>query len=319
MRIGVVGCGHVGFAYLQWLAGQGHEVVGVDPLTSVRKAIHDTLGSDAVASDDIGALAGCSSVHICVPTDPFASGEADLRIFDAVIDDLVDLDASGAEIRVISQRSTCPPGTGDSAAARFSERVAYGVNPSFLRKAAIAVDTAAPERLAFGGPAAYRQHLELLHEAISAPRFVTESRSVIELLKYVENALDALLLSFWNELLLFANAQGVAAADFCYLLDGIGDRAKFSSCARVPGRAFGLWCLPKDLDALIAAFDAAGLQGTTLRAAREVNNSIRQTLGDGTESSIALFEDGATISLTDRGRSQVYEALGGPVAPEFKS
>jgi GDP-mannose 6-dehydrogenase len=315
MKVGVIGCGNVGFAYLQWLAKQGHSVVGVDPKAAVRQAICRALGSSAAASD-IGAVAGCDSVHICVPTDPLPSGYADLGIFQTVIADLVELDRSQAEVKVISQRSTCPPGTGDSAAGRFSERVTYGVNPSFLRKAAIAVDTARPERLALGGPPAYRQHVELLHRTVDAPRFVAESRSLVELLKYVENALDALLLSFWNDVLRFAHTLKIAPEDFCDLLGAIGDRAKFRSCARVPGRAFGLWCLPKDLDAFIAEFEAAGLEGATLRAARHVNGVTRKTLGEGGESSIALFTHGPTISLTDRGKEQVQSAFGRLDAPE---
>src|SRR5947209_12242418 len=84
MRIGVVGCGNVGFSTLQVSAERGHEVLGYDLNLAVRSNIGKCFGLSAVAVD-LSDLTGCEIIFICVPTDSRASGECDLSIYEAAV------------------------------------------------------------------------------------------------------------------------------------------------------------------------------------------------------------------------------------------
>ena len=307
-KTAVVGCGKVGYAYLEWLAAQGFSVIGLDPGPAVQQRIRQSFG-DAAIANDYSDLVDCESIHICVPTEPAGDQSADLSIIEAVAEQLLPVAQSSAVLRVISQRSTCPPGTADRIGATF-DSVSYGVNPSFLRKAAIVNDTAAPERIALGGSHEYITYMQALYYSQAAPHFVSASRPLVELLKYTENTMDAVLVSFWNELLVYASQIGLAGEDFAYLLDRFGDRPKFAAAVRVPGKAFGLWCLPKDISALQLAFSSAGCPSPILKATQETNGYIATRTGVGSASSIDLLKvDNGHLELSHHGRSQVVEAM----------
>lgn len=307
--VGVIGCGNVGFSHLCWLASKGWNVIGFDTSPGARSRIVEALSRDNLVND-FEELSSCSAVHVCVPTDPGDDGAADLLIIEDIVDRLAYLEQTGADIEVVSQRSTCPPGTAERFSRKF-QRIAYGVNPSFLRKSSIERDTRDPERLAYGGPSEFLQHMDEVYVDVGAPVFRSASATVVEALKYVENALDALLLSFWNEMLLYAQAMDMDAADFCRLVNHIGDRPKFASAARVPGRAFGLWCLPKDLSALLFEMNTRGVPVGTLDGAKRTNDVIRGMFGEGRLGSTELFlcEHGQ-VKLTKEGIAQITAILG---------
>ena len=65
--VGVIGCGKVGGEYLAWLHEQGHVVFGYDVASAPRAKMSAIVGADRVV-DRIDDLAGCVSLHICVPT-----------------------------------------------------------------------------------------------------------------------------------------------------------------------------------------------------------------------------------------------------------
>ena len=85
---------------------------------------------------------------------------------------------------------------------------------------------------------------------------------------------------------------------------------KFASVARVPGHAFGLWCLPKDLSALHAALCTADTPRGTIGGALQSNVAIEALLGVGRSPGTSLFEyhDGR-FHLTDQGTAQVQAAF----------
>ena len=245
MKVAVIGCGNVGFAHLAWMKKRGFDVLGYDINPKVKKRIAETIGETCVAYD-FKDLIFCDSIHICVPTEPVADGSADMSIYDDVIERLVSVLDNHRPISVI-QRSTCPPGSADRYAKCFGNNISYGVNPSFLRKASIVQDTEHPERVAIGGKGLSIVHMTEIYHDVVAPRYVTESRTSVELLKYVENTLDAMLISYWNEILEYSVSLGLETEEVLRLIEKIGDREKFQTVSRVPGMAFGLWCLPKDL------------------------------------------------------------------------
>jgi UDP-glucose 6-dehydrogenase len=290
---------------MRWLASCGWRVIGYDVSEMVRAAIDEEFGHTSVATC-LGDLEHCQSVHICVPTDPKPDGSADLSIVAEVVVALGQLPG----IPIISQRSTCPPGTGDSM-ARLAPSATYGVNPSFLRKSRIEQDNRSPERVAIGGPARYVDHILEIYDGIVSPVVITESRTAIEFLKYAENAVDAVLLSLWNELLLYARTLELSSDDMTLLLDRFGDRPKFASTTRVPGKTFGLWCLPKDLRALAWELSRFDVPANTIAGAIQTNDDVAGELGEGRHGSTQLFDfDEARICLTELGRKQVRNVLG---------
>ena len=84
MRVGVVGCGNVGFSTLVVSHEKGHDVVGYDPSSSVQQRIATECGADAVATS-LDLLLERDILFICVPTDPGPNGECDLSIFEDVV------------------------------------------------------------------------------------------------------------------------------------------------------------------------------------------------------------------------------------------
>jgi nucleotide sugar dehydrogenase len=307
-RVAVVGCGKVGFTFMEWLAASGHDVLGYDIDRSVRRRISDVFGRSAVCAE-LADVNGAASVHLCVPTEPASDGSADISVVTEAAKELAELERQGAYFGSISQRSTCPPGTADRLANLFIG-VPYGVNPSFIRKATVREDTFTPERVALGGPQAYIETMMELYRDTSGSRFITQSRPVVELLKYAENAIDSVLISAWNELLAYAVEVGIEANDFCGLVDNFSARAKFSSSLRVPGQAFGMWCLPKDLNALIKEMRDKGVTSHTFEGARSTNSEAFGELGEGSQPGSALFNfRGGRIRLTPVGRDQVRQAF----------
>lgn len=184
------------------------------------------------------------------------------------------------------------------------------VNPSFLRKASIERDTEFPARIALGGPELYIRHMLDIYRGVDGSPFVTDSRVCVELLKYAENALDAVLISLWNEFLTYNYSLGMSPDEFAFLLDCFGERAKFASGMRVPGRAFALWCLPKDLRALIFEMVSAKLPANTLEGALETNYALEEILGVGSSPSIELFDESRQqLRLKRQGHEQVEAAM----------
>lgn len=276
MKIGVIGCGNVGFSHLLWLSKQ-NEVLGFDIDDKVKSAIMTRLGHNSVANS-IADLQECESIHICVPTERAQDGSADMSIYEQVIHSL-NHSLRARQTTFVVQRSTCPPGTADRYASFLGPNISYGVNPSFLRKSSIQQDTEQPERIAFGGDEPFLKHLEEIYKPIEAPIFKSENRSAVELLKYIENSLDSLLVSFWNEMLEYASQLSINTQDFVQILNKISDRPKFQSVLRVPGKAFGLWCLPKDLSALLSCMEQVGIKAPTLQGALDTNNRLADEVG----------------------------------------
>lgn len=295
MRIGVIGCGNVGFAHLLWLHNKGFSVIGLDTNVNVQQAIVKSLGVHALAKG-VEDLLDCDSIHICVPTEPNEDGTADLSIIENVVSDIAKYFYESDNLSVV-QRSTCPPDTANKYAKLLGPNISYGVNPSFLRKASIEFDTEKPERIAIGGNGLVVEHLNIIYKDIDCPRFYSESRSTVELLKYVENTIDAMLISYWNEILNYAALINLDVSDMVQIMQHIGDRPKFRSVVRVPGKAFGLWCLPKDINALLFSMADKGAISNTMKGVLETNQMIENNQGVGDLPAKKLWDDLSNNSI----------------------
>lgn len=304
MKIAVIGCGNVGFAHLVWMKKRGFDVLGYDINPEVQKQIGQAIGETCVAHE-LKNLASCDSVHICVPTEPSANGSADMSIYENVIYGLVSVLDDFRPISVI-QRSTCPPGSADRYAKCFGDNISYGVNPSFLRKSSIIQDTEHPERVAIGGYGLSVLHMEEIYQDVDAPRYVTENRTSVELLKYVENTLDAMLISYWNEILEYSVSLGLKTKEVIYLLEKIGDREKFQTVSRVPGKAFGLWCLPKDLKALIIEMKEKEIFPNLMEGILNTNVRFEEQTSIGLTPAQELWEmSNGHVRVLEEGKQQI--------------
>lgn len=308
MKIGVIGCGNVGFSHLVWLNKQGFSVIGLDSLSSVKNRISLEFGNKCVANTMMD-LIDCDSIHICVPTEPAKDGSADLSIYEEVIFSLLECLNNVSHPISIVQRSTCPPGSADKYAKLFRENVSYGVNPSFLRKASITQDTDAPERIAIGGTGQVVNDLKKIYSTLNAPYYESPKRSAVELLKYVENTIDSLLISYWNDILRYASMIGLETNDFIQLMEHIGDRPKFNSVVRVPGKAFGMWCLPKDLNALIICMEKLNLTPHTLKGSLITNFEMVTKEGYGDVPAQSLWNCSKKTHILPEGVSQIEKYM----------
>lgn len=84
LKIGIIGCGHVGYSHLIWLAKKGFSVKGLDVDEKVKEKIYREFGPKSVASS-ISDMIDCNSIHICVPTEQNSNGSADLTIIENVV------------------------------------------------------------------------------------------------------------------------------------------------------------------------------------------------------------------------------------------
>jgi UDP-glucose 6-dehydrogenase len=197
----------------------------------------DRFGA-AATLPTLDRLSGFDVVFLCVPTEPIdGTGAADLSIIEGLVENFAGLERHPWwRPPVLVQRSTCPPGTAATA---------YAVNPSFLAKSTQWLDSDCPSRIAYAGPSGARALLARLYSGFpGSPCFASDSYEAVELLKYIENSIDAVLISLWNEFLCLADALGVSRSDFLEVLRATPDRDRFATTVRVPGGAFGLGCDP---------------------------------------------------------------------------
>jgi nucleotide sugar dehydrogenase len=298
MRIGVIGCGNVGFSMLLVCAEQGHQILGFDVGDAARRRIATELGLACVAPT-LRDLAPCEIIFVCVPTDPYAqSRQCDLTTLFQVVRE-ADQVLCGEPRPVLVIRSTCPPGT----ARQISDLITLptGVNPSFLTKKTKLADTRVPPRIAYAGPPLVLERLDAFYGLTeSSELFRTSNLEAVEYLKYVENCMDAVLISLWNEFFAYGIGVGLSIDDIIHVMERLGDRPRFASTVRVPGGAFGKWCLPKDLDALVCDARARGIPFNVLEAASMTNDWVRKTWGENPHAFHDLLElRGGRLALTE--------------------
>lgn len=308
MIVGVVGCGNVGYNTLRAFKQHRFGVRGYDIDTAAVNRVNQGIGPH-VASDQIETLDECDVVFICVPTDPTESGKANLDIYNEVVKIMAAREvAVSVNWKAVVQRSTCPPGTALKMSAKFS-RSGYIVNPSFLRKATAWEDTIRPERIAIGGQPEVRKALEHLYANFPGSRYLADDFRPVELLKYMENAIDAVLISLSNEFLSIADKVGMSRLDFIEMLGAISDRPKFATTVRVGGQAFGMWCLPKDLAAIAAEFPEIT---QTMQAALRTNLVVSSEFGENKIPGTSLYNlENGKIVLSDLGRNYLEEVRTG--------
>jgi GDP-mannose 6-dehydrogenase len=276
MKVSVFGLGYVGSVSAAALAGDGHQVVGLDingeKVASVNAGKSpiiepglDQLLARAVgerrlrATTDVAEAIGHSDVSlVCVGTPSRRNGSLDLTFLTRVCEQI------GAALRdkpayhVVVIRSTVLPGTTHDVLIPTLERASgktYGdgfgvsVNPEFLREGSAIADFRKPPLTLVGhNHAADASGTIALYQAIDAP-LVSTSIRIAEMMKYTSNAWHALKVCFANEIGNLCKRVGVDSHEvmdiFCR-----DEKLNLSSYYMKPGFAFGGSCLPKDVRAL---------------------------------------------------------------------
>jgi GDP-mannose 6-dehydrogenase len=284
MRVSVFGLGYVGSVTAAYLAGAGHEVVGVDvngdkvallnravpPVVEpgLAELLEDVVGAgrlrattsaaDAVRASDIAL--------VCVGTPGKPNGQLSTTALARVAAEIGAALARDAKRYAVVVRSTVLPGTTEGvvvpalrrAAGRAVAGVRVAVNPEFMREGSSLRDFAAPPLTLVGSPEPETSgELRRLYASVEAPWVQTDVRTA-EMVKYAANAFHALKVCFANEMGDICAALGADAREVMRIF-ALDTKLNVSAAYLQPGFAFGGSCLPKDLRAMLHAARAADL------------------------------------------------------------
>jgi GDP-mannose 6-dehydrogenase len=157
---------------------------------------------------------------------------------------------------------------GEAPGARYE--IAY--SPEFTRDGTALADYFGPARIVVGEDRPRsRQTLLDLHAGIEAPIFWT-SFEVAELTKLADNSFHALKVAFANEIGRFALRSGISPSEVFDIFQA-DTKLNLSAAYLQPGGAFGGPCLPKDVRALAACIEKAGVTAPVIGHIDESNAS----------------------------------------------
>ncbi|MEV5298763.1 nucleotide sugar dehydrogenase [Amycolatopsis methanolica] len=279
MRISVFGLGYVGCVSAACLAGEGHEVIGVDinpvKIDLVRRGkapvVEERIGELTAAVVASGALratmnvaeaiAGSEISLVCVGTPSAPNGSLSTAFLERVTEEIGGALAGKTGRHTVVFRSTMLPGTCLDLLVPILEKasgltagVHFGVavNPEFLREGSSVKDFFDPPKTVIGelDPAS-GDAVAKLYEGLPGDVFRVPI-PVAEMTKYADNAFHGLKIGFANELGAICRALGLDSHRVMdvFLAD---HKLNVSPAYLRPGFAFGGSCLPKDLRGLVYA------------------------------------------------------------------
>lgn len=283
-RIGVLGAGYVGLVTSAVFASRGHEVVcgdidkaRVEQLQVGNVPIHEAgLGDLIAAGIKAGSLrfvvgsseaaAEADFAFICLPTPSGAEGLADLSIVESVVGDLRSVLKRCA---VVVTKSTVPVGTAESVKVWLGrDDVKVVSNPEFLKEGSAIADCIMPDRVVVGSEnRRAAKAVAALYDGLPGERIITDARSA-ELIKYASNGFLAMKLSYVNAIDSLCHATG---ANSVAVLAGMKADPRIGAQWMTPGPGFGGSCFPKDVLALVAVAELAGVDFSLLRATLLMN------------------------------------------------
>lgn len=306
MRISIIGTGYVGLVTGACLAEKGHDVtcvdINVDRVAALNRAespifeagLEDLLKKNAGrglrATTDLRTAVESTDLTLIAVGTPFNGVEIDLTAVLGAARQIGEALKGKAAYHVVAVKSTVVPGTTDSRVLPVLEEASgkragadfgVGMNPEFLSEGEAVNDFLFPDRIVLGG--IDQRTIDLLEEVYrpfgpEVPRLKTNPRTA-EMIKYASNALLAALISFSNEL---ANAgAAIGGIDTVDVMRGVRLSQYFRgrtsdgfppiSAFLHAGCGFGGSCLPKDVSALIAHGQNAGVPMRLLESVIQIN------------------------------------------------
>jgi UDPglucose 6-dehydrogenase len=355
VRISILGVGYVGLVTGACFADVGHVVtcVDVDPnrvaainrgecpifekglpellARTVGRTLTATLNAaDAILNSDI--------TFIAVGT-PFDGERIDLKQIHGAARIIGRALRDKSDYHVVVVKSTVVPGTTDGVVRPILEQESgkragadfgLGMNPEFLTEGEAVDDFMRPDRIVCGGLDARTQDvLAAAYDRFDAP-VIRTNNATAELIKYASNALLATLISFSNELANLATALG--GIDAAEVMQGLHSSRYLSTPLEdgrivVPpivsfllgGCGFGGSCLPKDVSALAAHGQAAGVPMRMMRAVLDVNANQHQKMIELTRKHLPSLRDRAVTVLGITFRPDTNDTRESPAIPIVKT
>lgn len=321
MDIVVIGSGYVGIT-IACLADFGHKVTvlgkqkekaerinrGIPPIfeQGLEEVLHRNIRAGRLsATTDYSAVKDADVVFICVGTPSKEDGSIDLSQVEECSKSIAEQLKTSDKYKVIVVKSTVLPNTTKNFVVplleKFSGKKAgkdFGIcmNPEFLREGCGVYDFLNPDKILIGGIDSKSQ--KVLAEVYSGfdskiPRIFTDTNTA-EMVKYANNSMLATRISFMNELANISEHYGV---DIFEVARAIGIDSRIGPKFLNAGAGFGGSCFPKDVNAIISASKAVGIEPVLLNSVMEVNSRqphrmidlAEKTVGDLTDKKISVL------------------------------
>ena len=231
---------------------------------------------------------------LCVPTPMRKSGECDLNILNAALDEISkSATALNKKNYIVVIKSTIPPGTTDQLSSVYAN-LEIVFNPEFLTEANAVDDYKNQNRIVIGGDRPGTTKVkQVFSKAFPKVPIIKTSATIAEMIKYVTNTFLALKVSYANEMYQICQGLGI---DYDKVIEYARyDERLGNSHWSVPGPdgdfGFGGHCFPKDIAALQHLAGTMKIDTTILNAAIDKNTSVRTDLDWTKQIGRAVSED----------------------------
>ncbi len=289
MNVCVIGTGYVGLVTGAVFADLGNDVICVDKdekkiamLKNAEMPIYEPGLEEMVRRnlederirftlDTMEGVQKSEVVFIAVGTPPSDDGSTDMRYVESAAKDVA---AALDQYKIIVNKSTVPPGTGnfvrDIIERNRRREVDFDVvsNPEFLKEGSAIQDSLTPDRIVIGAPSQnVAMALLELYAPLEAQMLITDVTSA-EMIKYASNAFLATKISFINSV---ANICEAVGADVTLVAKGMGTDKRIGKEFLAAGLGYGGSCFPKDTLSLIHTAKEFGEDFDILEAVVAVN------------------------------------------------
>ncbi len=315
MKISIIGTGYVGIVTGACFADKGHDVLCVDIDQSKVDLINKGMapiyerGLDELlrkhtgvrlrATTDLAEAVQQTDLSMIAVGTPFDGQEIDLTYIKNVARQLGRALQAKPGYHVVVVKSTVVPGTTDDVVLPILEDVSgkkagvdfgVGMNPEFLTEGEAVNEFMYPDRIVLGGidqPTIERQ--AELYQGFPDVDVLRTNNKTAEMIKYAANSLQAMCISFSNEMAnLCAAIKDVDVVDVMhgvhlsrYLTVQLPSRKR----VRPPivsflaaGCGFGGSCFPKDVKALAAHGQKHNVPMDLLKAVLSINERQPQEI-----------------------------------------
>ncbi len=264
MKIGIIGLGYVGTAIKSGF--EKHYT-----LETYDK--YDGFKSTVQLCD---MVAECEVIFVCVPTPMREDGSCHTNIVESVVQEIDEWTSRyHKDIKpIVVIKSTVPPGTTEHLNKKY-KNINVIFNPEFLTEMNFLEDFKNQTRIILGGTRKGTNKLRQVYSKVFPSATIVKTGSVTaEMVKYFVNCFLATKVSFANEMKQICDDIDI---DYDKVVEyATYDERLGKSHWAVPGPdgelGFGGHCLPKDLSAIVNAYDDMEL----LRAVLKVNDKVRK-------------------------------------------
>ena len=312
MNVIVFGTGYVGLVTGACLAHIGNNVVCIDKNVEIVKKINSGKASiyepglqeileDNINNSNLKAsenlrefITEAEVIIIAVGTPSDRNGSIDLSQVINAIKEISENIKFKQTYTCIIVKSTVVPGTTANILSKILEKElgsennnwGIGMNPEFLREGSAVKDFMEPDRIVLGANSeSAKNYMQLLYSTFEVPKIITNTTTA-EFIKYSNNTLLALLISFSNELSRIADK--LPGVDIKDVMKGIHLDNRWSPLINYEkifpsilsyldaGCGYGGSCFPKDVSALKNFADKIQVKTSLINCIQEINDSQKE-------------------------------------------